>query len=110
MDGMMNYQESQIQGSTWTRCRAVTVVNPHASTGQTPMAYFQEEKAIAFDNTVLLSDRGSCGVEFDAAATVTMLDPQTGQPTGQTFTHADLYRMMFSLYMDAAKKRDETDA
>lgn len=107
---MMNYQESQIQGSTWTRCRAVTVVNPHASTGEKIMAYFQEEKAIAFDNTVLLSNRGSCGVAFDAAATVAMLDPQTGQPTGQTFTHADLYKMLFSLYMDTAKKRDETDA
>ena len=107
---MMNYKESQIQGSTWTRCRAVTVINPHPSTGQIAKAYFQEEKAIAFDNTVLLSDRGSCGVGFDAEATVAMLDPQTGQPTGQTFTHADLYKMLFSLYMEAAKKRDETDA
>ncbi len=106
----MNYQESQIQGSTWTRCRAVTVINPHASTGQKPVAYFQEEKAIAFDNTVVVSDRGSCNIEFNPAAIVTVLDPQTGQATGQTFTHEDLYKMLFSLYMDAAKKRDETDA
>lgn len=70
------------------------------------MAYFQEEKAIAFDGTVLLTDRGSCGLAFDAEAAVDILDPQTGQPTGQTFTHADLYKMLFSLYMDAAKKRD----
>lgn len=102
----MNYKESQIQGSTWTRCRAVTILNPHSSTMQTVKAYFQEEKAIAFDNTVLLSDRGSCGVDFDAQATVPMLDPQTGQATGQTFTHAELYQMLFSLYMEAAKKRD----
>lgn len=70
------------------------------------MAYFQEEKAIAFDGAVLLADRGSCGVAFDAQASVSMLDPQTGEPTGQTFTHADLYKMLFSLYMDTAKKRD----
>lgn len=104
----MNYQESSIQGSTWTRCRAVTILNPHSSTGQTAMAYFQEEKAVAFDSTVLLSDRGSCGLEFDAEATVPILDPQTGEPTGQSFTHAELYKMLFSLYMDAAKKRDMT--
>lgn len=102
----MNYQESQIQGSTWTRCRTVTVINPHSSTNQTPMAYFQEEKAVAFGDTVLLSDRGSCGIAFDESASVPILDPQTGQPTGQTFTHADLYKMLFSLYMDTAKKRD----
>lgn len=106
----MNYKESAIQGSTWTRCRAVTIVNPHPSTGQTQMAYFQEEKAISFDSTVLLADRGSCGVAFDAQASVPMLDPQTGEPTGQTFTHAELYKMLFSLYMEAAKKRDMEQA
>ena len=102
----MNYKESQISGSTWQRCKAVTIVNPHSSTGQKPVAYFQEEGAVAFDNSVILTERGSCQLAFDPQAMVDVIDPETGQPTGQTISHADLNKLKISLYMDAAKKRD----
>jgi len=103
---MMNYKESQIQGSTWQRCKTVTIVNPHSSTGQVPVAYFQEEAAVSFGGTTILTERGSCQLSFDPQAEIDVIDPQTGDPTGETVTHGHLYKLLFSLYMDAAKKRD----
>jgi len=88
------------------RCKAVTIVNPHSSTGQTPVAYFQEEAAVAFGDSTILTERDSCQLSFDPQAEIDVVDPQTGNSTGETVTHGQLYKLLFSLYMDAAKKRD----
>jgi hypothetical protein len=35
-----------------------------------------------------------------------MLNPETGEATGATVTHAELYAILFSLYMQTAVERD----
>ena len=112
----MNYKETTVNGSSWVRCRAVTINNPlpgntlsdmpqpDGATG--PVVYFQEEKVVSLDGSNIHMDAGSCHKPFDPAATIPLLDPTTGEPTGTTVTHAELYAILFSLYMQTALERD----
>lgn len=100
----MNYKQTTLSGTSWTRCRCVTINNP--LTGDAPIAYFQEEKVISIDGAQTTVDAGSCRKAFDPAATIPMLDPATGVATGATVTHAELYAILFSLYMQTAVERD----
>lgn len=100
----MNYKETNLSGTSWTRCRCVTIVNP--LTGGAPTAYFQEEKVISIDGAQTTVDAGSCGKAFNAGDAIPLLDPTTSNPTGSTVTHAELYAILYSLYMQTATARD----
>jgi hypothetical protein len=91
------------------RCRCVTITNPLLNVaGQAagPVAYFQEEKVISMDNTQTTVDSGACQKAFDIASVIPILNPTTGEPTGTSVTHAELYTILYSLYMQTAKERD----
>ena len=100
----MNYKQTTLSGTSWTRCRCVTITNPLA--GDAATAYYQEEKVIGIDGAQTTVDAGSCRKAFDPAATIPMLNPETGEATGATVTHAELYAILFSLYMQTAVERD----
>ena len=111
----MNYKQTTISGTSWTRCRTVTITNPLPGHGpvqgitgveQGPTAFFQEEKVVSIDGVQSTSDTGSCRKAFDPVATIPMLNPETGEATGATVTHAELYAILFSLYMQTAVERD----
>lgn len=102
---MSNYQESNVSGTAWTRCRLASIINP---LGQTPAVVFAEEKIISMgDGTVVARELGTCQKDFSAATSFPLLDPGTGAPTGATATHQDVYALLFSLYMQTAMERDE---
>jgi hypothetical protein len=111
----MNYKQTTLTGESWTRCSSVSITNPLPGTGerhiftgaeQGPVACFQEEKVLSIDGVQSTVNAGSCCKVFDAAATIPMLDPTTGTATGTTVTHAELYAILFSLYMQTAVERD----
>lgn len=103
----MNYRESQVIGSTWVRCRAVTINNPHESKGTPPEVFFQEEQVVAMPGSeFIMRDVSFCSAVFSPTGSVPLLDLATGQPTGQVMTHQQLYQALFSLYMQAATDRD----
>ena len=111
----MNYKETSISGTSWTRCRAVTIVNPLAGTGERnpmtnelrgPTAHFQEEVVVSLPTGNQIIAGPSCAKSFSADTVITLLDPATGVATGGSMTHAELYRALFSLYMATAAERD----
>ena len=120
----MDYKESPLIGTTWQRCRAVTISNPHSSLKKSiqdpngppmtmkkvplvPEVFFQEETAMALpDGRVLLQDVGSCRAEFSAGGSFPLLNPETGEALGVTMSHQELYVALFSLYMATATARD----
>jgi hypothetical protein len=111
----MNYKETTLAGTSWTRCRCVTITNPlpghghiQAITGieEGPTAFFQEEKVVSDGSVQTSSDAGSCRKAFDAWAAIPMLNPSTSEPTGASVTHAELYAILYSLYMQTATERD----
>lgn len=111
----MNYKETTLSSTSWLRCRCVTITNPLAGSEFDrnnnplgPVAYFQEQKVISGGGVQSMTDAGSCSKVFNPTATISMRDPSTGALTGTTVTHADLYAILFSLYMQTALERDAT--
>lgn len=101
---MADYKEQSISGNKWQRCRAVTILNPH---GGQPTAHFQEEEVATYGGDTLQQDVGSCQATFSPGDVIPLLDVATLLPTGQTATHAQLYQILFSLYMATAQARDD---
>jgi hypothetical protein len=72
-----------------------------------PYVAFSEEDAVKSESGgVATSISDTCSVRFSSEAVVNMVSPDTLLPTGVTFTHADVYNMVFSLYFSAANTRD----
>src|SRR5665648_30098 len=88
----MNYKESTLSGSTWVRCRSIVLSNPLAGeiektlmgeVALTPKVQFQEEKIISIDGENNATPCGACCKVFDPTATIPLLDPTNGVPTGE---------------------------
>jgi hypothetical protein len=105
---MPNYSSNTPVGTIYRRCSAVTISN---GLGDVPYVAFSEEDAVKAESSgVATSISDTCSVRFSSEAVVDMVSPDTLLPTGVTFTHADVYNMIFSLYFSAANTRDEDRA
>ena len=111
----MNYKETTITGTSWTRCKSVTISNPYPGNGNVniitgieskPSAQFQEEQVLSLPDKNLFSDSGYCSKEFNPVTSFALLDTVTGNPTGAMATHEQLYQMLYSLYIATATERD----
>lgn len=113
---MANYKETSLSGVSWVRCRNITITNPIAgtmevslvSTPAVPTAYFQEEKVVYIDGAQSTIDVGSCIKQFIPTDIIIIKDPETGVATGAVMTHAELYTVLYSLYIQTALERDAT--
>lgn len=108
---MSKYNEQIINGSKWTRCHKIEITNRLEGIKK---ATFYEQEAIVVSNTEIvyknintdINSQSPIDVVFNANTTIDVVDPASLVPTGQTFTHGELYVMLLSAYMDAARKRD----
>jgi len=102
----MNYNQTQISGQSWQRAKKITIQN---ELNQLPFFEFEEEKIVIVDNDVISKP---CGVlAFDVVDTDSfdLLNPQTGEPSGQTMTMAQLRLILTSLYLHKAQERDNNN-
>lgn len=106
---MSNYNQTSVAGNIWTRCSSVHIVNNY---GATPQIIFGEQQLIELDNLPPIATNGgtSCFTEFDPTVEIVILDPATGNPTGQTVTQQQLYDILYSLYIATAQARDNSPA
>lgn len=100
---MPDYKEQQATGRTWVRCKVVTIENPLNGTAQVT---FQETQCASINGITSEQFAGLLGLEFKPDSSVALRDPQTGELTGQTSTHAQVYQLLYSIYMQAALERD----
>jgi hypothetical protein len=100
---MANYKQSNLTGQEYQRCYAVSISNPLDATKQMG---FAEEKIYVFDQTTINKQVAGCAVKYDPTATFPIIDPVTGNPTGETATQAQIYQMIYSLYIQTATARD----
>lgn len=110
---MANYKETNLAGVSWIRCRNITITNPIAGSMEPgneiaaiPTAYFQEEKVISIDGVQSTIDSGSCLRQFNPTEIINLRNPDTNELTGTTMTHAELYVILYSLYLQTAEARD----
>lgn len=101
---MANYNETEVAGSNWQRCHQVVIDN---RLGITPSIRFDEERVTALANgEAVRQPMGSLAVPSEPGGTVEMRDPETGEPTGETITHAEIYAILYSAYLGTALARD----
>ncbi len=105
---MANYKEELISGQSWVRCRDIYISNPLQVSGATaPMVVFTEEKiAILADQKVTLGV-STCSKVFESnSGLIEMRNPLTDELLGTTVSHAELYAILYSLYLQTAIERD----
>ena len=111
---MANYKQTDVTGSSWVRCNSINIRNYY---GISPIIEFSEEEIFELGDTRISKPYTRTAslmpilhIQYDPTATVNIYNPDTLEPTGQTITHADLYGMLFSAYIDSAKKIDAVPA
>lgn len=104
---MPNYRETSVTGSQHQRARRVVIDNP---LNGTPQVNFVEETVVDVGAEKINRDAGNLYVAFDPTKQVAIIDPSTGAATGQTVTHAEVYAILHSVYLQAAGERDAAAA
>lgn len=101
---MADYNESTVAGQTWQRAYQIVIENTR---GSAPVIRFDEERVIALeDGTEVRKPLGNLAVSFDPTASIPLLNPLTGEPTGGTITHGEVYAILYSAYIASALARD----
>lgn len=100
---MPNYNESSISGTAYTRCNQVVINNPK---GGVPSMAFLEERFIELGADSVARPTGSIQASFRADGVFPLINPGTGEPTGDTMTHQQVYAVLYSLYISEALARD----
>lgn len=107
---MANYKEENLTGNKWVRCNRIVIENPYVGN---KTIQFYEQEILYFSNTdityknISSSGPNSLTTTFTPNNSIEIINPYTLEPTGNTFSHEELYVMLFSAYMNEAKKRDE---
>lgn len=100
---MSKYKQQTGSGQSWQRCYSIQIENPLEGS---PVIIFQEEMVVVVGDTTIKKPITMCTKLFDPNETFPVLNPQTGEPTGQTMNHAEVYKILHSLYIQTALQRD----
>lgn len=106
---MSNYKSTQVSGESWVRSSKVLIDNPFQVT---PMITFYEEKIISMgESEFAQKPLGSLHeVMTNPLQEYPLINPETGEDTGQTNSYYNLYIALHSLYLHLANRRDLEEA
>jgi len=90
--------QGAISGEAYTRCHQVVISN---SLGGAPAVTFHQERIITADGQPIRRPVASAMLSFDPAAEIPVINPETGEATGETVTQGALYAMVYSAYIAA---------
>ena len=99
----MNYNESQVVGSTWTRASQIIIGNP--LNGRPSIAYV-EEIVVSLGDKTITESKGVFNTSLDVYGSIALRDQTTGELTGQTLPVGVIYNAIYSDYMNKALERD----
>lgn len=102
----MNYRQTSTAAEVYRRSNAVHLWNP-LDRPEDRAIRFEEEDVIALaSGGSLTTPAGGVSGAFEPLARFPVLNPVTGEPTGATASHLDVYVLLHSLYLDLAARRD----
>jgi hypothetical protein len=102
------YRNKEVVARQFTRCHAITITNPLG--GLARVSFYEEEVTQgASIERKPLNPHALPVLEapYEPDAEIALIDPATGQPSGQTVKESLVYLALFSRYMAAAKARDD---
>lgn len=102
------FDSKPVSGDSYVRCPQVIVDN---RLDKTPLVTFHRERILGLDGGAIMREPMSPRiVPFDPAASVDVIDPETGDPTGQTITHGELYALIYSVFIAAEAATTDPEA
>ncbi|MEO7494726.1 MAG: hypothetical protein ABIT83_17570 [Massilia sp.] len=102
---MADYKQGTMNGTFWHRFARIFIANPRGAAAE--VNCFEEKVLVLEDGTESVTSLGPMKFIFDPQATIALLDPLTGDPTGATIAGWEVHQAIFSYVMDEAKKRDQ---
>jgi hypothetical protein len=100
---MADYKETTVTCNKWQRAFRIVIENPYNSE---KTVTFSEEEAIDIEGEVVTRPVGTLRIAFNPTETFPGLDPNTNLEVGREVTHAEVYALLYSLYMHLANQRD----
>jgi hypothetical protein len=107
---MSKYIETPMDAATYQRCSQIIIANPYQAP---PVVTFSEEQIIKRADGSVLHDALLLPISktfSDPAYAFPIYNPTNQQKTGQSATVAQVYALIWSVYMFEATKRDATKA
>lgn len=102
-----NYQYTTVTGESWLRAKRIVIDNP---LNVIPSIKFVEERVVNIEGgEQYFRDQGVLEVvatESNMANEIPLLDPETGESTGQVVTYGEAYNLLKSAYIHFADLRD----
>lgn len=103
-----DFRQSDVVGSQWRRSNHGEFNNPYG--GQAWIRYDWEDRVVLADGQSIGTPAPSTIRYFDnPGAELAILNPETGEPTGQIITHGALYAILWSLARESALLKEEED-
>ena len=102
---MANYKETSGSGTSWIRANRVMILNPLEAEIPKQISFFEETVAKIGDSTIK-SESGYVPTYYSPDKLIELIDPKTGEPTGETILQSKVYQALYSLYLAAAQQRD----
>ena len=103
----MSYKlnEIPVEGDAYVRCPQVVIRN---QLGGPPVVEFHRERVIGLTGGETMKQPLSPRpMPFDPTASVPVLNPETGEPTGATITQGELYALVYSVFVAAETAEPE---
>lgn len=102
---MSKYIEQQINAQAYQRCKKITIYNPY---NETPTVQFEEEQIFKRPDGSALKENLSTITKIvsNYGETFPVYNPVTQAKTGQMGSVAQLYALIWSVYMNEAVQRD----
>ncbi len=101
----LNYRESSGSATSWRRANSVVITNPLNNILAATVS-FGEEDVMQKGDFIVSKPATGVTASFDPLGTFAVINPETGLATGQNMTHAELYAILYSLYIKLATERD----
>ncbi|MCA1774965.1 MAG: hypothetical protein LC676_04955 [Loktanella sp.] len=99
--------QQPVAGESYVRCPQVVIDN---RLGRTPVVTFHREQVIGLGGgNVQRYPLPPRPLPFDSAASVPVINPETGEPTGATITQGELYALVFSVFIAAETTLNEEE-
>lgn len=94
-----------VAGESYRRCNQVVIDNP---LGGSPSVAFGQETIIGTGSgQVAHIPLQPIQMPFDPSVVIPVINPQTGEPTGGTISHGEVYALIYSAYLAAASPAPE---
>lgn len=97
----MSYKLNQepVAGESFIRCSQVIIDN---RLGAAPTVTFHRERIVGLEGAdPIRQPLSPLPLPFDPMASVPVLNPSTGEPTGATITQGEMYALVYSVFVAA---------